>query len=57
MTIKQLIKSMTEEMERVRIEDAHQRDELDDTDNSFNDGWYSGMARALTLIIEMEEVQ
>lgn len=55
MTIKQLIKSIAEEMERVRVEDAYQRDELDDIDNSFNDGWYSGMARALTLVIEMEE--
>lgn len=54
MTIREIIDSMLEEMERVRLEDASQRDELSDEDNSFNDGWYSGMARAVSILIEVE---
>lgn len=54
MTIKEVIDSMIKEMERVRLEDASQRDELSDEDNSFNDGWYSGMARAVSILAEME---
>lgn len=55
MTIREVINSMLDEMERVRLEDMSQRDELDDEDNSFNDGWYSGMARAVSILTEMEE--
>ena len=52
--IKKLIQLMTEEMESVRVEDESQKDELDEYDNGFNAGWYSGMARALNLIAELE---
>ena len=47
-----LLEILMEEWERVTEEDKTDREELDDEDVAFNDGWSAGMARAIALVRE-----
>jgi len=47
-----LLEILMEEWERVTAEDKTDREELDDEDVAFNDGWSAGMARAIAIVRE-----
>lgn len=51
-----LLEILMEEWERVTEEDMTDAEEEDEVDVAFNDGWSAGMARAIALVRENEEV-
>lgn len=47
-----LLEILMEEWERVTAEDKAEAEELDEVDVAFNDGWSTGMSRAIALLRE-----
>ena len=53
--MKAVLEILMEEWERVTAEDKADAEELDETEVAFNDGWSSGMSRAIALLRENGE--
>lgn len=47
-----ILEQLLAEWETVTAEDKSASDELSDEENSFNDGWSSGMSRAIAILRE-----
>lgn len=56
MELKKIITQLQDEWTKVLYEDTLDAEELSEEDNAFNAGWASGMARAISVLSELNEV-
>lgn len=47
-----VIEQLKEELERVTAEDFEESEYMSDEDIAFNNGWSSGMSRAIAVLLE-----